>query len=83
VPATWEIDPDAMFENRNYLHQMNLEGMFLKELADEKVVEKAFENIDRFNEKYRISKFILDKDIEKRLMMEDDLKMFMLEQKTD
>lgn len=27
--------------------------------------EKAFENIDRFNEKYRISKIILDKDIEK------------------
>ncbi len=49
--------------------------MFLKELADEKIVEKAFENIDRFNEKYRISKFILDKDIEKRLMVENGLKI--------
>ncbi|WP_370575251.1 hypothetical protein [Methanomethylovorans sp.] len=64
-----------MFENRDFLHQMNQEDMFLKELADEKIVEKAFENIDRFNEKYRISKFILDKDIEKRLMVENGLKI--------
>ena len=28
---------------------MNLEGVFLKELADEKIVEKAFDKIDRFN----------------------------------
>ncbi|WP_292461657.1 minor capsid protein [Methanolobus sp.] len=76
VPITREINPDAEFEKRDFLHQMGQSGEFLKELADEKVVEKAFENIDRFNEKYRISKFILDKDIEKRLMMEKGLKMF-------
>jgi hypothetical protein len=55
---------------------MDQNGVFLKELADEKVVEKVFENIDRFNEKYRISQFILDKDIEKRLMMGKGLKIF-------
>ncbi|HML25144.1 MAG TPA: hypothetical protein PKC27_00365 [Methanomethylovorans sp.] len=55
---------------------MNPEDMFLKELADEKIVKKAFYNIDRFNEKYRISEFIPDKDIEKRLMLEKGLKIF-------
>ncbi|TQD25098.1 minor capsid protein [Methanolobus vulcani] len=77
IPITREINPGKEFENRDFLHQMNQEGEFLKELADEKVVEKVFENIDRFNEKYRISKFILDKDIEKRLMLEKGLKIFM------
>ncbi|WP_319506004.1 hypothetical protein [uncultured Methanolobus sp.] len=70
--------PDTAFENRDFLHQMGQSGEFLKELADEKVVEKAFENIDKFNKKYRISKFILDKDIEKRLMMDKGLKIFVL-----
>ncbi|MDY0385661.1 MAG: minor capsid protein [Methanolobus sp.] len=74
VPTTLKINPDTEFENRDFLHQMNQEGNFHKELVDDRVVEKAFENIDRFNEKYRISKFILDKDIEKRLMMENGLK---------
>ncbi|MBP2030356.1 SPP1 gp7 family putative phage head morphogenesis protein [Methanohalophilus levihalophilus] len=73
VPVTREIDPDAEFENRDFLHQMNQEGEFLKELTDEKVVEKAFENIDQFNDKYRISQFILDKDIEKRILIENGL----------
>ncbi|WMW22753.1 minor capsid protein [Methanolobus mangrovi] len=73
VSITRKIDPDAEYENRDFLHQMNQEGEFLKELADEKIVEKAFENIDRFDEKYRISKIILDKDIEKRIMLEKGL----------
>ncbi|WP_292470880.1 minor capsid protein [Methanolobus sp.] len=75
VPVTRKINPGKMFENRDFLYQMNQKGMFLKDLADEKIVEKTFENIERFNEKYRISKFILDKDIEKRLIMENGLKI--------
>ncbi len=75
VPVTRETNPGAEFENRDFLHQMDQNSGFLKELVDEKVVERAFENIDRFNEKYRISKFILNKDIERRLMMEDSLKI--------
>ncbi|WP_370576007.1 minor capsid protein, partial [Methanomethylovorans sp.] len=77
VPVTREINPDAEFENRDFCHQMNQSGEFLKELVDNKAVEKAFENIDKFNEKYRTSQFILDKDIEKRLMMEKELNIFM------
>lgn len=73
VPVTREIDSAAEFENRDFCHQMNQSGEFLKELADKKVVEKAFENIDRFNEKYRISKFILDKDISARIIYEKEL----------
>lgn len=73
VPITREIDHVAEFENRDFLHQMDQSGESLKELADKKVVNKAFENIERFNEKYRISQFILDKDIAKRLMLKNDL----------
>ncbi|SFM95303.1 minor capsid protein [Methanolobus profundi] len=75
MPITREINPAAEFENRDFRYQMNQNGVFFKELADEKVVEKALENIDRFNEKYRISQFILDKDIEKRLLAENRLKI--------
>ena len=60
IPINREIDPNVKFENRDFLHRMNQEGVLLNEQADEKIVEKAFENIDKFNEKYRISKFILD-----------------------
>ncbi|WP_319508888.1 minor capsid protein [uncultured Methanolobus sp.] len=74
LPVTRKINPDTEFENRDFLHPITQEGKFLKELTDEMVVERAFENIDIFNTKYRISKFILDKDIEKRLMMEKGLK---------
>jgi SPP1 gp7 family putative phage head morphogenesis protein len=73
VSIAREINPAAEFKNRDFRHHMDQKGVFLKELADEKVVEKALENIDKFNEKYRISRFILDKDIEKRLMMEGGL----------
>ncbi|WP_370575825.1 minor capsid protein [Methanomethylovorans sp.] len=83
APITREINPDSEFENRDFRHQMSQSGEFLKELADEKVVEKAFKNIERFNEKYRISQIILDKDIEKRLMMENGLKIFMPVSKMD
>ncbi|TGC06991.1 minor capsid protein [Methanolobus halotolerans] len=76
VPISREINPDAEFENRDFRHQISQRGDLLKELADKQVVEKAFENIDKFNEKYRISKFILDTDIEKRLMMKEGLEMF-------
>lgn len=75
IPITQEIDTDKLFENRDFLDQMNQEGEFLKELTDKKIVEKVFENIDQFNEKYRISQFILDKDIEKRLMLKKDLEI--------
>jgi SPP1 gp7 family putative phage head morphogenesis protein len=73
LPVTRKINPDAEFENRDFLHPMNQEGEFLKELVDENIVEKAFENIDKFNEKYRISKLILDRDIEKRILFEKGL----------
>jgi len=77
IPITREINPDAEFDNRDFRHHMGQSGAFIKELTDEQIVEKVFENIDRFNEKYRISQFILDKDIEKRLMIENGLKISM------
>ncbi|WP_319507870.1 minor capsid protein [uncultured Methanolobus sp.] len=78
LPVTQKINPDTEFENRDFLHPITQEGKFLKESTDEMVVERAFENIDIFNTKYRISKFILDKDIEKRLMMEKGLKQIVM-----
>jgi hypothetical protein len=36
----------------------------IDEIQKKNVVEKSFQNIGRFNEKYRIFQFILDEDIE-------------------
>jgi NAD+--asparagine ADP-ribosyltransferase len=47
---------------------MDQQFNFLEKEVDKEVIEKTFKNIDKFNEKYRINKFIFDEDIEKRYM---------------
>jgi hypothetical protein len=61
VPLTDdEYQPDMEFENRN----------FDTVLDNPEDVSRAFKNIDKFNEKYRVSKFVLDKDLSVRFMFE-------------
>ncbi len=67
VPVTMEIDPAMRYENRDFSRGMDQNFKPLKESFDPDLVKGTFKNIDVFNEKYRISKFILDEDIEKRL----------------
>jgi hypothetical protein len=40
VPAPREIDHNIIFENRDFLHQMNQEGVLLKEIAAKKLWRK-------------------------------------------
>ncbi len=58
--ANSELDESRLFENRD----------FNNALDDPKKVEKAFKNIDVFNEKYRVSQYVLDQDIATRIMFE-------------
>ena len=69
IPVTsfTEVDDSLRFENRNFEKPLNQDFKPLKEGFDSELVKGTFKNIDKFNEKYRIDKFILDEDIEKRL----------------
>lgn len=67
-PRSLVMDTDLLFENRNFAKQMNQNFSFSENEVDSKVIKKVFKDIGTFNEKYRISQFILDEDIEKRLM---------------
>jgi SPP1 gp7 family putative phage head morphogenesis protein len=61
-----EVDPKWRYENRDFTKQMDQQFNFLDTEVDKEVIEKVFENINTFNEKYRIAKWIFDEDIEKR-----------------
>lgn len=56
------------YENRNFETPVSQNFKPLKDELDKDLVNGTFKNIDKFNDKYRIDKFILDEDIEKRLM---------------
>lgn len=60
LPITEEVDESRIFEKRDF------SGV----LEDPANVDKAFQNIDKFNEKYRVSKFVLDQDLRARIMFE-------------
>lgn len=60
LPITEEVDESRIFEKRDF------SGV----LEDPANVDKAFQNIDKFNEKYRVSKFVLDQDLQARIMFE-------------
>lgn len=60
VPSSMKVDDDKIFENRD----------FSDTIGDPEAVRKAFENIDKFNDKYRISQYILDQDLAARIMFE-------------
>ena len=60
VPITQEIDENRIFENRD----------FSGSLEDPAKIDKAFQNIYKFNDKYRISKYVLDQDLAARIMFE-------------
>ena len=67
-PSSLEMDQNMLFKNRDFSKQMNQNFSFSENEVDSKVIKKVFKDIGTFNEKYRISQFILDADIEKRLM---------------
>jgi SPP1 gp7 family putative phage head morphogenesis protein len=60
IPITRTIDENKLFENRD----------FSGTLDDPEDIAKAFGNIEKFNEKYRISQYVIDQDLAARIMLE-------------
>lgn len=68
LPVTVDVDDSLRYENRNFEKPVSQNFKPLKDDLDKDLVKGTFKNIDKFNSDYRIDKFILDEDIEKRLM---------------
>lgn len=68
VPITRNVDPKMRFENRDFSRPMDQKFDPLNNQVDKNLVKKTFKDIGKFNEKYRIDQFILDEDVEARLM---------------
>ena len=63
VPITQEIDESLIYENRDFSTLMD-QGIEL----DPELIKKGLADIQKFKDKYTIDKFILQEDIEKRLL---------------
>lgn len=68
LPVTVDVDDSLRYENRNFEKPVSQNFKPLKDELDKDLVNGTFKNIDKFNDNYRIDKFILDEDLEKRLM---------------
>lgn len=68
LPVTVDVDDSLRYENRNFEKPVSQNFKPLKDELDKDLVKGTFKNIDKFNDNYRIDKFILDEDLEKRLM---------------
>jgi SPP1 gp7 family putative phage head morphogenesis protein len=64
IPITREIDESLVYENRDFKNLQDQEGIEL----DPELIEKSLAEISKFKEKYAIDKFILQEDIERRLL---------------
>lgn len=70
IPATSKTlkDQDLLIENRDFTQHFNQDFEPLKMKTDIEQVNDVLGEIGKFNEKYRIDQFILDEDIQLRLM---------------
>lgn len=62
---------DLLIENRDFTQQYGQHFDALPDRVDSEIISGVFEDIDVFNEKYRIDKFILDQDVQLRLLKLD------------
>lgn len=67
-PSTLDLDQSLMFENRDFTKPLSQDFTPLKDGLDSELIKKTFKEIEKFKDKYAIQRFILDEDIEKRLM---------------
>lgn len=65
IPLTEDIDTNFVFNNRDFT-QLSEQGEYDPLTPDQ--VNKTFKAMDKYKEKYAIDKFILQEDIEKRLL---------------
>lgn len=68
VTLTMKVDPTLRYENRNFGKPIGQDFKPLKDGLDKKVIKNVFNDIEKFKDKYAIDKFILQEDIEKRLL---------------
>jgi SPP1 gp7 family putative phage head morphogenesis protein len=70
IPATSKTleDKELLIENRDFTQHFSQDFTPLKMRTDIEQVNGVLEEIGKFNEKYRIDQFILDEDIQLRLM---------------
>jgi SPP1 gp7 family putative phage head morphogenesis protein len=70
IPATSKTleDKDLLIENRDFTQHYSQDFTPLKMRTDIEQVNEVLKDIGKFNEKYRIDQFILDEDIQLRLM---------------
>jgi len=70
IPVTpySDIDDSMRYENRDFTKQVDQNFKPLDEGIDEKATKKIFEEIDTFNEKWAVPSWILDEDVEKRIV---------------
>jgi len=68
IPVTMfsDVSDSMRYENRDFSKPMNQDFSISGKEVDSKVIKKVFKDINTFNENYRIDKFILDEDLEKR-----------------
>ncbi|MDD4521706.1 MAG: minor capsid protein [Methanosarcina sp.] len=67
-PITMEIDDDSRFENRDFTKPLTQDLNPAEEGIDSDIIKKTFKNIEKFKDDYAIPQYILDEDIEKRLI---------------
>lgn len=68
VPVTMKVKDSWRYEQRNFSKQFGQDLKPLKEVVDKKDIKKTFEDIKLFKDDWGIPSFILEGDIEKRLM---------------
>lgn len=68
ITLTMKVDDSLRYENRNFEKQIGQDFQPLKDGVDSKVIKTVFKDINSFKDKYAIDKFILQEDVEKRLL---------------
>lgn len=68
LPRGYEVNEDLLIQNRDFTRHVNQDLNFIPGRIDQDTALNALDLIDSFNEKYRVSQFILNEDIESRLM---------------
>lgn len=68
IPVTMRVKDSWRYEQRNFSKQLGQDLKPLKDVVDKKDIKKTFENIKKFKDDWGIPSYILEEDIEKRLL---------------
>jgi len=68
IPVTMRVKDSWRYEQRNFSKQLGQDLKPLKDIVDKNDIKKTFEEIKKFKDDWGIPSFILEEDIEKRLL---------------